>query len=118
MQTVSLYRYGSSHRYKRDGMRSNKSDRLLRELLNQLESGKLPAGSRLPTHRDFATQRRVSLSVVNRVYSELQRMGWTVAARRNGTVISDRRRASGIATSAPLTSPPKTDVIDLSHNYA
>jgi DNA-binding transcriptional MocR family regulator len=98
-------------------MRSPKSERLLEDLASQIESGAIPAGSHLPTHRELAKSRNVSLSVVNRVYRELKRQGLAQAAGRRGTVLTNR-------TVRPPRSQQKTDrgrvldVIDLSHNYA
>src|SRR5690348_12119318 len=93
--------------------RFRKSDRLFQEILSQITSGKLPPGAHLPTHRDLAKQKRVSLSVINRAYSELQRAGYTEAAGRRGTVITTKAQPQA-STAGPLES----DVIDLSHNYA
>ena len=98
---------------KKRPLRSPKSARLFRDVLSQIASGKLPAGSRLPTHREFASEKRVSLSVVNRVYSELQRAGYTEAAGRRGTVITAKALPQ-----TPTAGSPERDVVDLSHNYA
>jgi DNA-binding transcriptional MocR family regulator len=94
-------------------MPSKKSDLLLRDLLQQIASGDLQAGARLPTHRELAKAKRISLTVVNRAYGELARRGLTIAAGKRGTIVAAApKRAS-------LGSPDVAakEIADLSHNY-
>ncbi len=98
-------------------MRPSKSDPLLEDLVCQIESGTLPVGARLPTHRELAESKRVSLSVVNRVYGELARRGLVAAGGRRGTVVTFARPSGSPLHRAPVSPAAPDAVIDLSHNY-
>jgi DNA-binding transcriptional MocR family regulator len=100
-------------------MRSPKSDKLFAEIVSQIESGAIPLGSQLPTHRDLARDKSVSLSVVNRVYGDLKRKGLAEASGRRGTVLTSGQSLPIVAAShAEKKTNRISDVIDLSHNYA
>ncbi|MCZ0978628.1 GntR family transcriptional regulator [Streptomyces diastatochromogenes] len=51
------------------------------EFAGAIRSGALPAGSRLPTHRALARERRIALATATRVYAELAAMGLVVGSR-------------------------------------
>ena len=100
-------------------MRSPKSGKLYEEIVAQIENGTMALGTRLPTHRDLARRERVSLSVVNRVYSELKRKGLAKASGRRGTVLVSKASPPSSASHRPAAqSGQGSDIIDLSHNYA
>jgi DNA-binding transcriptional MocR family regulator len=61
---------------------------LIRHIKMQIESGALPAGSRLPASRDLAQQLNISrISVVN-AYAELRAEGYLSAHAGRGTFVS------------------------------
>jgi len=70
-------------------------ERLVDELAHAIRNGRLPAGSALPTHREFAKQRGIGLSTATRTYAELQRQGLTVGEVGRGTFVRERPIASG-----------------------
>ena len=64
---------------------------LIRCIRAQIESGSLPAGSRLPASRDLARQLNISrISVVN-AYAELRAEGFLSAHAGRGTFVSGAR---------------------------
>jgi DNA-binding transcriptional MocR family regulator len=77
---------------------------LIRQVRAQIESGGLPAGTRLPASRDLARQLNISrISVVN-AYAELRAEGYLSAHAGRGTFVSGEREADigdGKAASAP-----------------
>jgi DNA-binding transcriptional MocR family regulator len=76
---------------------------LIRHVRAQIESGTLPAGTRLPASRDLARQLNISrISVVN-AYAELRAEGYLSAHAGRGTFVSGGRE-SGTETAAPLHS--------------
>ncbi|APG47654.1 PLP-dependent aminotransferase family protein [Phaeobacter porticola] len=54
-----------------------------------IENGKLAPGTRLPTHRAFATQFGVALATATRTYGELERRGIVVGEAGRGTFVRD-----------------------------
>jgi DNA-binding transcriptional MocR family regulator len=68
---------------------------LIRHIRTQIESGLLPAGSRLPASRDLARQLGISrISVVN-AYAELRAEGYLSAHAGRGTFVAGDRDSSG-----------------------
>jgi GntR family transcriptional regulator len=55
-----------------------------------IATGRLPAGSQLPTVRQLAVDLRVNANTVARVYSDLERAGIVETRRGVGTFVSDR----------------------------
>jgi DNA-binding transcriptional MocR family regulator len=75
---------------------------LIRHIRLQIESGSLPAGSRLPASRDLARQLNISrISVVN-AYAELRAQGYLSAHAGRGTFVSGE--ANGAATNGAYPS--------------
>lgn len=64
--------------------------RIVDELAGAIRSGALPAGTRLPTHRRLARERRIALATVTRVYAELAAMGLVTGERGRGTFVRTR----------------------------
>lgn len=62
---------------------------LAAELEEDIRSGRLAPGSRLPPQRDVAAQRKLNLSTVSRAYRELQMRNLVVGSTRRGTIVTD-----------------------------
>src|SRR5262245_13013372 len=70
---------------------------LIRHIRAQIESGVLPAGTRLPASRDLAQQLNISrISVVN-AYAELRAEGFLSAHAGRGTFIAGDTNGTGAA---------------------
>ncbi len=65
--------------------------RIADELSGRIESGELPAGSRIESEEDMAARLNVSRHTAHRALHELQRLGLVVRQRRWGTVVADRQ---------------------------
>jgi DNA-binding transcriptional MocR family regulator len=76
---------------------------LIRHIRMQIESGNLPAGSRLPASRDLAQQLNISrISVVN-AYAELRAQGFLSAHAGRGTFVAgDTTNGSGNGHHSPV----------------
>ncbi|MCC5580919.1 PLP-dependent aminotransferase family protein [Microtetraspora sp. AC03309] len=94
-------------------MRPPSYKRIVDELATAIRSGTLPAGARLPTHRDLARERRVALATATRVYAELASMGLVVGEPGRGTFV---RHQSGYDGLEPSRALPVPRVADLSFN--
>ena len=69
-------------------------EQLRRLLFEQIESGRLAAGTRLPTVRALALQVGLAANTVARCYRELEQAGVVETRGRNGTVVSWTRDAA------------------------
>ncbi|MGW3143958.1 aminotransferase-like domain-containing protein [Streptomyces sp. NPDC001177] len=78
----------------------------------EIGSGSLRPGDRLPPQREFARRHGIANSTATRVYQELARRGLTVGEVGRGTFV----RAASPAT-APALTEPATTRIDLELNY-
>src|SRR3954452_8700792 len=58
-------------------------------LADAIRSGRLPPGTRLPTHRELATREQVALVTASRVYAELAGMGLVSGATGRGTFVRE-----------------------------
>ncbi|MEV7775121.1 PLP-dependent aminotransferase family protein [Kitasatospora sp. NPDC086791] len=83
------------------------------EYATAIRSGALPAGTRLPTHRTLARERRVALATATRAYAELAAAGLVVGEQGRGTFVRVRSGYDGIEPSRAL---PVPRVADLSFN--
>jgi len=54
-----------------------------------VDSGRLPAGSQLPTVRDLAVQLEINANTVSRIYADLEREGYLARKRGVGTFAVD-----------------------------
>lgn len=63
-------------------------EQLRAQLLDQMQSGALPAGSRLPTVRQLASDLGIAPGTVARAYKELEAAGAIETRGRNGTVVA------------------------------
>ena len=57
------------------------------ELTSDITEGRIKAGDRLATQRNFAAERRIALSTASRVYGELSRRGLTTGEVGRGTFV-------------------------------
>lgn len=78
-----------------------------------IRAGDLPAGTRLPTHRELARERGIALGTATKVYRELAAAGLIVGERGRGTYVRD---LSGFGGLEPLRLPVETRAADLSFN--
>ncbi len=69
-------------------------------LAADITTGKLPTGSRLPTHRDLAYKLHVTVGTVSRAYAEAERRGLIGGEIGRGTFV--RARVDSAPTPAPL----------------
>lgn len=98
-------------------------------MAEDMVSGALPAGTKLPTHRDLAYRLGVTVGTVTRAYQELERKGLTGGRVGSGTYVLDpakRRQVFSLVTSTDerperpphviAHSTPRDGEIDLSMN--
>jgi DNA-binding transcriptional MocR family regulator len=83
-------------------------------LAGDIAGGRLPAGTRLPTHRDLAWRLRVTIGTVSRAYAEAERRGLIGGTVGRGTFVLPTGR-DGAASGDPAGPDGFTD---LSLNYA
>lgn len=69
-------------------------EQLRRLLFEQIASGRLPAGAKLPTVRALALQVGLAANTVARCYRELEQAGVVETRGRNGTVVAWTRDAA------------------------
>lgn len=79
-----------------------------------IRSGKLPAGSRLPTHRVLANSKKISLATATRVYAELAAMGLVSGEIGRGTFVRETSLPPGLGIDQQVIA---ADVLDLNFNY-
>ncbi len=83
-------------------------------LARDIASGRLPAGARLPTHRELADRLGVAIGTVTRAYAEVERRGLVRGEVGRGTFVgaSPLKRAAFVPSSQH-----GSDVVDLSLNF-
>ncbi|WP_335936099.1 aminotransferase-like domain-containing protein [Streptomyces sp. PTD5-9] len=94
-------------------MRPSSYKAVVHEFAAAIRSGALPAGTRLPTHRALARERRIALATATRVYAELADLGLVVGEPGRGTFVRVRSGYDGLEPSRTL---PVPRVADLSFN--
>jgi len=81
-------------------------------LAADISTGRLPAGTRLPTHRDLAWDLKVTVGTVSRAYAEAERRGLIYGEVGRGTYVRER---------TPITLPSERasgrNFIDLAYNF-
>lgn len=83
-------------------------------LATAIRSGRIPPGTRLPTHRELATREGLALVTATRVYAELAAMGLISGETGRGTFVRD------ISVSPHQEADQRAfadGVVDLSFNY-
>ena len=63
-------------------------EQLRRQLIEQIASRQLPAGTRLPPVRRLAADLALAPNTVARAYRELEAEGYLITQGRNGTIIA------------------------------
>jgi DNA-binding transcriptional MocR family regulator len=79
-----------------------------------IRSGRLPAGTRLPTHRQLAAREGIALVTASRVYAELEAVGLVSGEQGRGTFVRDITLPPGHGIDQQATA---AGAIDLSFNY-
>lgn len=83
------------------------------EIATGIRAGTIPAGTRLPTHRDLARRRGIALATATKVYRELAAAGLVVGEAGRGTYVRD---ISGFGGTDPRRLPAGARLADLSFN--
>ncbi|MDK7750774.1 GntR family transcriptional regulator [Brevibacterium sp. UMB10442] len=73
-------------------------EQLRSQLIQQIESGELPPGSRLPAVRRLASDLGIAPNTVARTYRELETQGYVKTAGRRGTIVSEDTSAAPALT--------------------
>jgi DNA-binding transcriptional MocR family regulator len=105
--------------------RGDVSTSLADTLEQAIRSGRLPAGSRLPTHRDLSKRMGVAVSTVTRAYAEAAKRGLIDATVGRGTFVLGKAAAGARGASEEILRPmdrlylplmQREDAINLSLN--
>lgn len=78
--------------------RGEVSSSLADTLEQAIRSGRLPAGARLPTHRDLSKRLGVAVSTVSRAYAEATRRGLIDGKVGSGTFVLPTEREGGVGS--------------------
>lgn len=87
---------------------------LVDRLAQDIRSGRLSPGTRLPPHRQLAAREGLALVTATRVYAELEAMGLVSGEQGRGTFVKETALHAG--QSLDLHSAA-ADMVDLSFNY-
>lgn len=79
-----------------------------------IRSGKLPPGTRLPTHRQLASKEKLALVTATRIYAELEAMGLVAGETGRGTFVRETSLPLGLGIDQQAVA---ADIIDLNFNY-
>ena len=63
-------------------------EQVRRQLIDQIQTGQLPAETRLPAVRRLAADLGIAAGTVARAYKELEAEGYLVTRGRNGTLVA------------------------------
>ena len=88
-------------------------EQLAEYLSTRIEKGTLPAGTRLPPHRDIASQLDINITTVTRAIAELKSRALVQSRPGRGTRVAAMESPGTDFQTAPITNQ---DVIDLSVN--
>ncbi|MFE3327698.1 PLP-dependent aminotransferase family protein [Streptomyces sp. NPDC059176] len=80
---------------------------LMDALREAIRSGRLAAGTRLPSSRTLAADLGVARNTVADAYAELVAEGWLTARQGSGTRVAPRATPRKVARAAPRTSPAR-----------
>ena len=80
----------------------------------EIRSGRLPPGTRLPTHRQLAAKHGIALVTATRVYAELEAMGLVSGETGRGTFVRETALPSGLGIDQQAVAD---DMVDLNFNY-
>lgn len=87
---------------------------LVDTLAAEIRAGRLPPGTRLPTHRRLATQEGLALVTATRVYAELEAMGLVSGETGRGTFVRESALPRSLGIDQQAATP---DMVDLNFNY-
>ncbi|MCX5103329.1 MULTISPECIES: PLP-dependent aminotransferase family protein [unclassified Streptomyces] len=79
-----------------------------------IRTGRLAAGTRLPTHRGLAAREGIAVVTATRVYAELEAMGLVSREQGRGTFVRDIAVPAGHGIDQQTVA---TDAVDLNFNY-
>ncbi|MEB0045560.1 MULTISPECIES: PLP-dependent aminotransferase family protein [unclassified Pseudomonas] len=79
-----------------------------------IRAGRLPPGTRLPTHRQLAATEGLALVTASRVYAELEAMGLVSGETGRGTFVRETSLPPGQGIDQPLVA---AGMMDLNFNY-
>ncbi|MCV2352617.1 PLP-dependent aminotransferase family protein [Paucibacter sp. B2R-40] len=84
-----------------------------------IRAGRMPPGTRLPTHRRLAASEGLALMTASRVYAELGAMGLVSGETGRGTFVRETAlpRGHGLIDPQAYQHAAATDMVDLSFNY-
>lgn len=80
---------------------------LTEALREAARSGRLAAGTRLPSSRALAADLGIARNTVAEAYAELVAEGWLTARQGAGTRVAERARPRRPATAAPVRRPAR-----------
>jgi DNA-binding transcriptional MocR family regulator len=83
-------------------------------LATDIRAGKIPPGTRLPTHRELAAREGLALVTATRVYAELAAMGLVSGETGRGTYVRETSLPPGHGMEQRAFAD---DVVDLNFNY-
>jgi len=84
------------------------------EFAEDIRSGKLRPGTRLPTHRDLAAKHGLALATATRAYAELEGMGLISGETGRGTFVRETALPYGLGVDQQAATD---DMLDLNFNY-
>jgi DNA-binding transcriptional MocR family regulator len=87
---------------------------LVDSLAADIRSGRLAAGTRLPTHRQLAAREQIAVVTATRVYAELEAAGLVSREQGRGTFVRDLALPAGHGIDMQAVAG---DVVDLNFNY-
>ena len=93
-------------------MRKAQYTELAATVADRIQSGVLPPGTRLPTHRAFAEQHGVALATATRAYKELERRGLVAGEAGRGVFVRDQ----GLPLTLGLEQRASDGLIDMVFN--
>ncbi|MGH1460409.1 MAG: PLP-dependent aminotransferase family protein [Neptuniibacter sp.] len=86
-------------------------EQLVEELINRIQGGYYPVGSRLPSIRALSKERQVSISTVQEAYQRLEESGYTEVRVKSGYYV----RARGQAPELPDVSRPAQRPLEVTY---
>nr|AIA10784.1 aminotransferase class I and II [uncultured bacterium] len=87
---------------------------LVDALAAEIRAGRLPPGTRLPTHRRLASQEGLALVTATRVYAELEAMGLVSGEPGRGTFVRETALPRGLGIDQDAAA---SGMVDLNFNY-
>lgn len=83
-------------------------------LASDIRAGRLPSGTRLPTHRQLAASEGIALVTASRIYAELAAMGLVSGEPGRGTFVRETTLPPSHGIDQPAAA---VDTVDLNFNY-